>query len=161
MNSYIRINGWNAKIQFSSAHVIPEYEKCGRLHGHTYAIHAKIYGKLDEKGIIMDFSFLKEKLKDISKKLDHKVLIPERSSIVKIIKKDGFIKLKFFGKKYVFPIGDCVLLPICSTSAESLSSYILDQLVEMISTQKQVEKIEIGVDEGFGQGAWISKIFKR
>ncbi|RLF42165.1 MAG: 6-pyruvoyl tetrahydropterin synthase family protein, partial [Thermoplasmata archaeon] len=44
MMSYIEIDGWRANIRFSSAHIIPEYDKCGRLHGHTYAIHAKIYG---------------------------------------------------------------------------------------------------------------------
>ena len=51
MNTYITIDGWNAKIRFSSAHVIPEYEKCGRLHGHTYEVHAKVFGKTDEKGL--------------------------------------------------------------------------------------------------------------
>ena len=56
MESYISIDGWKANIRFSSAHVIPEYEKCGRLHGHTYAVHVKIYGETDEKGIIIDFS---------------------------------------------------------------------------------------------------------
>ena len=56
MISYIIIDGWKSNIRFSSAHIIPDYEKCGRLHGHTYAVHAKISGKLDKNGIIMDFS---------------------------------------------------------------------------------------------------------
>ncbi|RLF38168.1 MAG: 6-pyruvoyl tetrahydropterin synthase family protein, partial [Thermoplasmata archaeon] len=55
MIGYIRIDGWKAGIKFSAAHIIPEYEKCGRLHGHSYAIHAKVYGNPNEKGIIMDF----------------------------------------------------------------------------------------------------------
>ena len=80
MKSYITIDGWNAKIRFSSAHVIPEYEKCGRLHGHTYAVHVKVFGKTDEKGIIMDFAVLKNVLRDIVKELD--VLVIQIYSMV-------------------------------------------------------------------------------
>ena len=62
MESYITVDGWKLNIRFSSAHIIPEYEKCGRLHGHTYAIHTKIFGEIDDKGIILDFKLIKEKL---------------------------------------------------------------------------------------------------
>ena len=67
MQSYISIDGWRSNIRFSSAHIIHEYEKCGRLHGHTYAVHAKIYGKTDSKGIILDFVIAGAVLHDIAK----------------------------------------------------------------------------------------------
>ena len=86
MKSYISIDGWKANIRFSSAHVIPEYEKCGRLHGHTYAVHIKITGDTDENGIIIDFSFLKNLTKEIINELDHRILIPSNSKIVKFNK---------------------------------------------------------------------------
>ena len=159
MNSYIVIDGWKSNIRFSSAHIIPEYEKCGRLHGHTYAVHAKIYGKPDNKGIIVDFSVLKTVLKTIVNELDHRILIPEKSSVTKIEKTDEEIILDSLGKHYVFPLNDCVLLPIDSTSAENLSQYILDRVIKEIPLSKQIEGIEIGVDEGYGQGARISKTF--
>ena len=159
MTSYIYIDGWKANIRFSSAHIIPEYEKCGRLHGHTYAVHAKIFGKPDEKGIIMDFSVLKRILKEIADKLDHRVLIPQKSNVVTIKKEKDSIKIVSLKKTYVFPIIDCALLPISSTSAENLAQYILDKVVEKIPASNQIESIEIGVDEGFGQGARMSKTF--
>lgn len=159
MNSYIVIDGWKLNIRFSSAHIIPEYEKCGRLHGHTYAVHAKIYGKPDNKGIIVDFSVLKTVLKTIIDELDHRILIPEKSSVTKIEKTDEKITIDSLGKHYVFPLNDCVLLPIDSTSAENLSQYILDRVIKEIPLSKQIECIEIGVDEGYGQGARISKTF--
>jgi len=157
MSSYIVIDGWKTNIRFSSAHIIPEYEKCGRLHGHTYAVHAKIGGKPDEKGIILDFSVLKENLKKIANELDHKILIPENNNAVKIEKENENVKLKTLGKNYVFPLSDCVFLPIDSTSAENLASYILKKILKEVSLPKNVESIEIGVDEGYGQGAIISK----
>ena len=79
---YVEVDGWKSHILFSSAHIIPEYEKCGRLHGHTYAVHVRIVGKPDEKGIIIDFSLLKNILKEIVNYLDHKVLIPNKSNVV-------------------------------------------------------------------------------
>lgn len=157
MNSYITIDGWKSNIRFSSAHIIPEYEKCGRLHGHTYAVHIKIFGKTDNKGIIVDFTLLKNFLRKITNKLDHKILIPEKNTLSKIEKEKNKVKINSLGKEYIFPIEDCVFLPIISTSAENLASYILDQICRNVTLPKNVEKIEIGVDEGFGQGARISR----
>ena len=88
------MDGWRSNIRFSSAHIIHEYEKCGRLHGHTYAIHAKIYGEPDSKGIILDFSILKEKLREIADELDHKVLIPEKSTVADIKKAVSYTHLR-------------------------------------------------------------------
>ena len=159
MSTYIEIDGWKSNIRFSSAHIIPEYEKCGRLHGHTYAIHLKISGEPDKKGIIIDFSILKDILKKISGELDHKILIPEKSNAIKIVKDKKSVKINSIGNEYVFPLKDCIFLPIGSTSAENLAKYILDTILKTVSLPKNVDGIEIGVDEGYGQGARISKIF--
>ncbi len=157
MSSYIYIDGWKSNIRFSSAHIIPEYEKCGRLHGHTYAVHFKITGRPDNKGIIMDFSFIKDILKKIVSELDHMILIPKHSKAVQIEKENENVKITSTGKTYVFPLCDCIFLPINSTSAENLSVYILERLIKGTSFPKNIESVEVGVDEGYGQGARISK----
>ena len=157
MSSYIIIDGWQSNIRFSSAHIIPEYEKCGRLHGHTYAVHLRVFGEKDEKGIIIDFTIVKEILREIVNLLDHKVLIPEKNNVVEINKLDDSISIISDNKKYVFPKEDCVFLPIESTSAENLASYILGEFLERMSLSGNVDIVEIGIDEGFGQGARISR----
>ena len=157
MESYIRIDGWKANIRFSSAHVIPEYEKCGRLHGHSYAIHAKLYGEKDEKGIIVDFSIIKHHLKMIAEFLDHYILIPGDSKSISITDEKNQITLNSLDKIYVFPKTDCIILPLSSTSAENLACYILDELLKKMKNEIHLTKIEVGVDEGYGQGAFISK----
>lgn len=157
MNSYITIDGWRSNIRFSCAHIIHEYEKCGRIHGHTYAVHAKICGKPDEKGIILDFSVLKETLRNIADKLDHHILIPEKSRIAKIKKEGKSVTINALDKKFVFPLSDCVFLPIESTSAENIASYILNQVIKIVDLPESISCIEIGVDEGYGQGAKICK----
>ncbi len=157
MSSYIEIDGWRSNIRFSSAHIIHEYEKCGRLHGHTYAIHIKIWGQPDSKGIIVDFSYVKQVLKEIANSIDHRLLIPEKSSIVEIDKKADCVKINAMGKSYLFPKSDCILLPVKSTSAENLANFILEEFIKKAKILSNVTQIEIGVDEGFGQGARISK----
>jgi 6-pyruvoyltetrahydropterin/6-carboxytetrahydropterin synthase len=159
MSSYIIIDGWKSNIRFSSAHIIPEYEKCGRLHGHTYAVHIKIGGKPDKKGIIMDFSLVKETIKEIVNELDHKILIPEKSNAIEIKKENNSAKISSCGKNYVFPLNDCIFLPIYSTSVENLAEFILKKLINIILIPKNIDSFEIGVDEGYGQGARISKNF--
>ncbi|KYK21606.1 6-pyruvoyl tetrahydropterin synthase [Thermoplasmatales archaeon SG8-52-2] len=161
MSTYIEIDGWKSNIRFSSAHIIPEYEKCGRLHGHTYAVHLKMSGEPDSKGIIIDFSILKNLLKKITVELDHKILIPEKSKSIKIEKDKKSVKINFLDNEYIFPLKDCIFLPINSTSAENLASHILNIILKKLSLPENVDGIEIGVDEGYGQGARISKIFKK
>ncbi len=159
MNQFIYVDGWKTNLRFSSAHLIPEYEKCGHLHGHTYAIHAKIVGIPDENGIIVDFSHLKQCLLDIAQTLDHKILIPFHNPNVKVTKTTEIIHMTSLGKIYQFPSIDCLLLPIKSTSAEHLSIYVLEELCKNYKTSKNIREIEVGVDEGFGQGARVSKTF--
>jgi len=161
MSSCVTIDGWRSNIRFSSAHIIHEYEKCGRLHGHTYAIHIKIVGETDEKGIIFDFSTIKEELRKIANKLDHFILIPEKSNIAKISKNKQYVEINALEKRYVLPIKDCFFLPIKSTSAENLAIYVLKEVLEKINFPKTIESIEIGIDEGYGQGAKIEKKLKK
>ena len=156
MKQYLYIDGWKANLRFSSAHIIPEYDKCGRLHGHTYAVHVKIVGTPDQNGIIIDFSLLKTRLREIVHTLDHKVLIPANHPNVEVKKTTKMIQLTSLGKTYQFPTSDCLLLPIKSTSAEHLSLYILEEMIQDFKKMKNISEIEVGVDEGYGQGARVS-----
>ena len=62
MSNSLKIDGWKNNIRFSSGHLLFDHDKCGFLHGHTYAIHLKIHGEKDENGFIIDFSILKSAL---------------------------------------------------------------------------------------------------
>lgn len=64
-------------LTFDAGHRLSDYEgKCKNLHGHTYTIEITIEGELNELGMVMDFSDLKELYKNIvESKFDHKTLI--------------------------------------------------------------------------------------
>jgi len=47
---------------------------------------------------------------------------------------------------------------LTNTTAENLADFILSEFIKKNSLSKNVKRIELGVDEGFGQGAWVEKI---
>jgi len=93
--------------------------------------------------------------------LDHKILIPKKSTTIHLKEENGQISFSSLGKKYSFPASDCILLPLDSTSAENLAGYILSHIEKNLEEYLNIQSIEIGVDEGFGQGAYITKTFDK
>ena len=154
----IELDGWRLGLRFSSCHIIPEHGKCGRLHGHTYTIHSRVQGVLNDHGIILDFEIVKNALRKIVADLDHKLLIPTKSGHFEIETGEA-VKVRLGEKVYQFPQEDIIMLDINSATAESLADYILKRLITEMEIPKNVSLIEIGVDEGWGQGAWVSNSF--
>jgi len=68
---------------FDAAHFLKGYQgKCAQIHGHTWKVEVKVRGsQLDQVGMLLDFSLLKARLKEITKKLDH-TLINETSEFL-------------------------------------------------------------------------------
>lgn len=152
----LKIDGWDAGIRFSACHFIPAHDKCSRLHGHIYSVHAVIEGEPNERGMLWDFLALKNALRSIADDLDHRVLIPGDSKEMAIDIGDE-ITVEFENKKYVFPLDDVVVMDIKLASAEELAGFILARLQSIIEVPDNVKAIEIGLDEGKGQGAWVKK----
>ncbi len=147
----IYIDGNYTNIRFSAAHFIPGEWKCDRIHGHDYAISARIGGELDGNSYFLDFSSAKSSLKEIADFLDHRVLIPLNNKVMKIEERDNKITVKVRDKEYTFPASECRLLPIMDSTAECLSSYILEKFRN--SLKGGYNEIEIEVHEGPGQYA--------
>ena len=152
---FVEINGLNANICFSAAHILPGHKTCGVLHGHTYFIHIRIHGTPNKDGIIMDFSDLKKQLRTIASHLDHKILLPEKNNAIQRNEKTTTITSK--NNTYQLPTNNCIFLPINATTAEQLATYILHELQTKMTFPKNITSLELGVDEGYGQGAWITK----
>jgi len=153
----LEINGWASKIVFSATHIIPMHSKCGRLHGHDYAINTKIEGEMGPNGVIMDFISVKEFLRGVAAELDHRVLIPAKDPGVKIGK--DYVEYIVGDKKLTLPRCDCIMLDIEVASAETLANFVLKRMLEKVKFPENVTRIEIGVDEGRGQGAWTGHDF--
>ncbi len=163
--AWIELNGWDTGIKFAASHFIPGHTKCGRLHGHVYGVRVRIYGDLGENHMVMDFIELKKFLKRIAEEMDHHVLIPTLSSEMEITKKEkeGCVEVLVKTpepKRYVFPLEDVCFVEIPQVSAEKLAEYLLRRITAETSFPPGVKKIEVGVDEGRGQGGWVSMEIK-
>jgi 6-pyruvoyltetrahydropterin/6-carboxytetrahydropterin synthase len=154
----LRVDGWSVGARFSVSHFIPFHEKCGRLHGHTYAVSCVFKGAIAEDGDMMvDFIAVKRALRDLCDELDHHVLVPTQNPHSRVVEDGNEVTVETHEKRYVFPGEDVKLMPIRSTTAERLADWFIDNLLERLDLPPQVTHIDLGIEEGKGQGAWAHR----
>jgi 6-pyruvoyltetrahydropterin/6-carboxytetrahydropterin synthase len=155
----IVINGIHANLRFSAAHLIPEHESCGVIHGHSYIVDVAIEGERSGKfGFVVDFKKVKAIVRGICKKLDHRVLIPVKNPEMEFKNLEGSVEFSIGSKEYKLPLEDCKLLNLRSTSAEDLSEFFAEELYsELEKLDNNISSIQVGVNEGIGQGAYFTK----
>ncbi len=151
----LKLDGWEKSITFSASHILPGHEKCGRIHGHNYAIHVRISGEQKESGLVYDFLPIKEKLREIADRLDHRILIASGMDGLRVEEKE--VKIELEDKKYLFPKEDCLILDITQVTAEQLAMYLLEKVIEEFDFPDKINTVEMGVDESRGQGAWAKR----
>jgi 6-pyruvoyltetrahydropterin/6-carboxytetrahydropterin synthase len=142
------------ELVFSAAHFITfNGDICERLHGHNYRVTVEVYGPLDENRYVVDFIALRDELRDLVKELDHYVLLPTRHPTIRVTADERSVEALFEDRRWVFPRGDCVLLPLEQTTAELLAQYIGRKLRERLTarTGREVEGMTVAVDECEGQ----------
>ena len=148
-------------LVFSAAHFITFAGNiCERLHGHNYRVAAEVYGPLDENHYVVDFIALRDVLKAIVDELDHRMLLPTDHPTIRVAADDKEVLVTFEDRRWVFPRGDCVLLPVANTTAELLARYIGLRLKEGLAAQGGFRPLgmRIAVDENNGQwGVWESR----
>lgn len=154
----IRVDGWRSGIRFDAAHVIPHHPKCGRLHGHTYALHAEVTGEVDPRtGFVVDFGTIKDVLRGIADRLDHHVLVQGKSSHFQVKKLHDQLHFEIGLKHYAFPEEDVCLLPIEATTAEAMCEWVADEIVANVRFPPTARRLDVGLDETYGKGAWASR----
>lgn len=91
---------------FDSAHFLAGYVgKCGNIHGHRWRVLVKVKSETlcedaQQRGMCVDFSILKNALKEIVDRYDHNFLIEKgtlRETTMEVLKEEGFqfIELEF------------------------------------------------------------------
>ncbi len=142
------------ELIFSAAHFITfNGNICERLHGHNYRVFAEVYGPLDENQYVIDFIALRDTLKEITTELDHHMLLPTEHSQIQVTAGENEVEVTFEDRRWVFPRGDCILLPIANTTAELLARYLGNELLTRLEkrTGTRPQRLVIGVDENEGQ----------
>jgi 6-pyruvoyltetrahydropterin/6-carboxytetrahydropterin synthase len=145
-----------AEHVFSAAHFITFADHCERLHGHNYHVSAEIAGPLDENHLVIDFLLVRAKLLEITTELDHYVLLPTRHPQIRVEETGEEVTATFAERRWVFPSGDCRLLPVSNTTSELLAAYIGKRLFDALGgAAARIERMSLSVDECDGQiGVW-------
>ena len=116
------------RMRFSAAHFVVDAGACEHLHGHNYEVELDISGSVDEHGMVIDFRELKKRAAQVCEKLDHRVLLPGQSGVIRIREIAGSVEVQVAGKRYVFPREDCLILPVAATTAELIAEHIAAEL---------------------------------
>jgi 6-pyruvoyltetrahydropterin/6-carboxytetrahydropterin synthase len=141
---------------FSAAHFITfNGDVCERLHGHNYRVNVEVFGPLDENHYVIDFIALRDELKKITDALDHRMLLPTMHPLIRVTTSGQEVEAVFppDGRRWVFPLDDCRLLPVPNTTAELLAQYIGSLLLDAIQarTGMRPARLRVEVDENHGQ----------
>lgn len=149
-----------AEHVFSAAHFITIGGMCERLHGHNYRVAAEFAGPLDKNQLVIDFLFIRAKLREIVAELDHYVLLPTQHPQLKVTDGAAEVTATLGMQRWMFPRGDCRLLPVSNTTAELLAQYIGGRLLAALGSQaEQITRARIEIDECDGQIAIWERTF--
>jgi 6-pyruvoyltetrahydropterin/6-carboxytetrahydropterin synthase len=143
-------------LVFSSGHFITyNAHTCERLHGHNYRVGVEVAGPLDENHYVIDFVWLRDTMKSLVDQLDHHMLLPTMHPQIRVTPDDREVLVTFQDRRWVFPLDDCVLLPVPNTTSELVAQYLGMLLAEKIAKETAVHptRIRIEIDECFGQSA--------
>src|ERR1700733_4167206 len=117
-------------LAFCAGHFISyEGHQCERLHGHNYRAAVQVQGPLDENFYVFDFIALKNATKRITDELDHFMLLPTQNRVIHVEERGAEVHVRYKDRQWLFPRGDCVLLPIENTTAELIARYIGQRLL--------------------------------
>lgn len=154
----MRIDLEKENIGFSAAHFIIGHEKCKHLHGHNWKVGVSVEGEPDERGLVVDFIKLKEKVDEICNRYDHRLLLPEKNlELRRERSKEGKTLINVHDKEFVFPSEDVVWLPILNTTVEEIVRVIANELAKGLAEYENIKKIIVKVEESHGQSGCFEK----
>lgn len=146
------------QLVFCCGHFISYHgHQCERLHGHNYRASVEVEGVLQEDYYVFDFIALKHRTKEITDSLDHHMLVATRNPVIRVEESENSVRVRYQEREWVFPRGDCILLPIENTTAELLARYIATRLVDVLRREEKFvpEVLRVEVEEAPGQSATV------
>jgi 6-pyruvoyltetrahydropterin/6-carboxytetrahydropterin synthase len=124
------------------------------LHGHSYEVAAEIVGGLNQDSLVVNFTTLKARLRELSRELDHRFMLQRDSALLEIESTESAWKVRTpGGTGYVLPKTDVVLLPIDNTTAERLAEWFVGRLLGALEGKNaaNIRSLKVEVWEGPGQ----------
>ena len=132
-------------FKFSAAHFVAYRGYRERLHGHNYTVSVRLLGSnhICHDGYVLDFGCVKKVTRQICKEINEHFLCPMLSDVLHIEvqsksngdndveKREGNVMITCEdGAVFMFPEGDCVMLPIVHATAEELAIYLWGRILQ-------------------------------
>ncbi len=175
--TYFEVNVSKDTFKFNAAHFVafPGFRE--RLHGHNYRLSIRLLGSrtIGQDGYVLDFGDIKDVTKRVCKEINEYIICPMYSPVLKITEipnndgnssnSNGTKKKKSSsveiicedGDRFLFPRGDCVMLPIAHSTAEELAMYmwgrILTELDAKYLVNRGIHTMAVTCAEATGQEA--------
>ena len=143
----------NQCLHFSAAHftIFSETER-ERLHGHNYAVSAKVESEIRSVGMAFDYNRLKCALHAVCKTLDEYTLLPGHSVFLEVQEEDEHYAASFNGQRMLLLKTDTLLLPMENITLECLGQYFLSHLMsDGVIDALDIRRLELSVASGPGQ----------
>jgi 6-pyruvoyltetrahydropterin/6-carboxytetrahydropterin synthase len=158
VQSSFRVQVSKDYLVFASAHFITfKGHQCETLHGHNYRVGVAVEGAVEAETLfVLDFSVLKQIVRKLVDRIDHKVLLPTLNPKLAFREDGDRIAVDYFGQPtYIFPKRDCALLPIPNSTAEMLAQYLGSQVREELVAggYTHLTSLDLEVEENYGQSA--------
>ncbi len=148
-------------LVFSSGHFITyDGDHCEPVHGHNYRTAVEVDGELDQNHYVFDFIALRDMTKAIVDELDHRMLLPSRSSLIRLHDDGSNWLVRYKERYWSFPKEDCVVLPVANTTSELIADTIRNRLCDEITARglPMPARMRVQVEECFGQSAEVEWI---
>ncbi|KFG59302.1 6-pyruvoyl tetrahydrobiopterin synthase [Toxoplasma gondii RUB] len=121
-------------MKFNCGHFIAYRGFRERLHGHNYSVTVKIGGIVGPDGYILDFGDIKQTAREVCKSLDEHLIVPMKSDVLDITQEGQSIIIRCEdGAEFKVPCSDCKCLPIVHSSAEEITCYLWQCIVDKVT----------------------------
>jgi 6-pyruvoyltetrahydropterin/6-carboxytetrahydropterin synthase len=158
-------------LEFSAAHFITFEGECEPLHGHNYGVRVEAEGELTADSYVVDFVVMKDIVRTLIKRWDHRFLLPLGNPHLRISEQEEAWEVEFVGGEaaaflrehgrihYQMPKWSVVPLPVDNATAERLAERLaLDIVAELRarSVGEALTSLAVGVEETAMQTAFYT-----
>lgn len=158
-------------LEFSAAHFITFEGECEPLHGHNYGVRVEAEGPLTADSYVFDFLVMKDVVRSLIKRWDHRFLLPLHNPHLRLTEHDDAWELEFAGAeaaeflklsgpiRYTMPKWAVVPLPIDNATAERLAEQLALSIAEQFHERGvggHLERLVVGVEETQMQTAFYT-----